>query len=91
MKIENTKRMRDALDRYYRAEFHDLNEVYHHHSKAKEQGMFYCRMLCAKHNGEDLRIISWNSHRFTVGFFGTINGKKAFFYVTPTRDTAMYL
>ena len=91
MKIENTKRMREALDNYYSAEFTELYQVYHHYSKAKEKAMFYCKMLCAKYNGEDMRIISWNTFMFTVGFFGTINGKKVFFYITPTKDTAMYM
>jgi hypothetical protein len=51
----------------------------------------YCMDLMKDHNGHGLKILSFNLFHFSVGFYGEMNGKKAFFYITKSYDRFFYL
>ena len=91
MKVQNTQQIRNAKREHATAEYNELCQVYGSYSRAKERAMLYCMELMAVYKGTDLRIISWNTFMFTVGFYGEYDGKKAFFYIKPNNDYCMYL
>ena len=91
MIVQNTQKIRNAKRLHAVAEYDELGDIYGTYSRAKEKAMLYCHSLMNKYNGKDLRILSWNTFIFTVGFYGVYDGKKAFFYITPNNDYCMYL
>lgn len=91
MLVQNTQKIRNAKRQHAVAEFDELYDIYGSYSRAKENDMLRCRHLMSIYKGTDLRILSWNTFMFTVGFYGVYDGKQAFFYITPYNDYCMYL
>ena len=91
MKAQNTQQIRNAKRVHATAEYSELWQVYGQYSRAKERAMLYCKELMAIYKGKDLRILSWNTFTFSVGFYGEYDGKPAFFYITANNDRCMYL
>lgn len=91
MKVQNTRQIRHAMKVHKTAKYNELWQVYGTYSRAKEKAMLYCKELKHLHYGYDLRILSWNTCIFTVGFYGKYDGKDAFFYITPSNDYCMFL
>ena len=87
----NTKQMRSAYERFLVSMDWYLEDVYSSYSQAKRNAYEYCRDLYNKYNGERFRIVSFNQNVFTVGFIGTIEGHKAFFYITRDYDRYMFI
>lgn len=59
-----------------------LSDCYGTYSFAKAQAYLDCKDFMNDLNGEDLRIVSYSSDFFTVGFWGVVDGKKAFVIIT---------
>ena len=91
MKKQNTKQMRQNYALLQRTSATSLRDVYNSWSYNKEKAYNYCRELYSKYNGENFRILSANTFAFSVGFIGTIDGQKAFFYITKSDDRYMLL
>lgn len=91
MKYCNNKMMKVKYYSYKKSYCYDLYHCYGKYSISKEYAMKYCRELEEKYNGHSLKIISYNTSIFTVGFIGYIDGKEAFFYITRDYDKYIFL
>lgn len=91
MTHNNTKTMRNAYEQFNNSSIFDLDQCYYNFSRAKAQAYDYCIELFNRYNGVKFRITGYNSMIFSVGFIGEINGKKAFFYITPHHDRYIYI
>ena len=78
--------MAEKLRQYSQSNLYSLNQCYLKHSNAKNNAFSYCLNLMRKYKGTDLRILSYNTFHFSVGFIGEYEGQKAFFYITPNYD-----
>lgn len=69
---------------YLRSRNTSLWDVYGRFSQAKRNAFDYCVDLMNELNGCDLRIISYNSQAFTVGFLFNHpeTGRECFAYIT---------
>ena len=77
------KRIKSAYEQHQNSRLYVLNDCYKNPSTTKFDIFSECRQLMRKYDGFDLRIIGYNSMIFTVGFFGYINKRLNFFYITP--------
>ena len=89
MKKVNNITVARAFDRFLDSTDRTLHDVYATYSFAKEKAYAYCCQLMNKYNGYDLRIISHNTNKFTVGFIGCVNDELCFFYITADYDRYM--
>ena len=86
-----TKCMRDAYATYARSNACNLSDCYKSASYAKKRAYDYCLSLVRDYKGVEFGIVSYNCTVFTFGFVGEIDGKTAFFYITPTYDRYIYM
>lgn len=64
-----------------------LSAVYGRYSEAKAKAFDYCRRLCSDLDGWGLRITSYNTMIFTVGFYFVNEfGVVCMAYITPSYD-----
>lgn len=92
MTLCNSTQIKRAYNEFLKGYgYTSLFECYARPSSAKVQAYEYCNRMYRLYDGSDFRILSYNTFNFTVGFVGTINGKKAFFYITSTYDRYMYI
>ena len=89
MKKANTKTLKNAYANYKQSSNYSLYDCYNSCSYAKEKAFNYCKELCEKYNGKDLKIISYNTFSFSCGFVGLVDNKKVFVYIT--KDYNRYL
>lgn len=70
----------------------DIYGAYKTPSIYKVQAWEYCKDLCKRLRGRDLRIVGWNSMKFSVVFRFTdrTNGKEAVAYITRDYDRFAY-
>lgn len=93
----NTATLRRAYQDYCRSSHRTLSDVYGRYSTAKDNAYNYCVDLMEKYNGNDLRIISYNTFMFSAGFtFEVLDSetnevKRAFCYITPSHDRFMII
>ena len=91
------RKVRIAYTDYCGSSHRTLSDVYGHYSTAKDNAYNYCVNLMKKFEGNDLRIISYNTFRFSAGFIfevldsETNEVKRAFCYITPTHDRFMII
>lgn len=74
-----------------KSRLYSLNDCYRNASYNKQCAFNRCLELCRKYDGRHLKIISYNTMQFTVGFIGEIDNKTAFFYITRDHDRYIYL
>ena len=86
-----TQALKRAYISYLASTYRSLNDCYVNASGEKHTAFDYCLHLENKYNGENLKIISFNTFSFSVGFVGFINDRKAFFYITRDHDRYIYL
>ena len=79
---------KNNISRYNRSTAYSLRDVYGRYSYAKEQAFRYCLDLMNKYNGRDLKIISYNTFRFTAAFIfnDPETGVIQFMFITPNYD-----
>lgn len=79
---------RSHYNEYNYSHAYDLFDVYESCSRNKFRAMEYCKDLCNKMNGYGLKILSHNSHQFTVGFEfpHPTNGNTCFAYITKAYN-----
>lgn len=78
-----TKRERAIVNRYYDSTIIDLGKCYHTFSELKRQAYRACVHQYLMDNGDDFRIISYNSSMFTVGY--TIDNGTKLVYITKLK------
>lgn len=87
IQLNFNKQMQSAYNHYKRSKHSDnLLECYNNPSWYKINAMVYCRKLCEKYNGYNLKIIGYNCMQFSVGFECMINNKKHFAYITKNNE-----
>ncbi len=69
----------------------NLYDVYGTFSAAKIPAFDYCRSLCYKSGGRDLRILSANTFQFTAAFRFEMSGEPYLMYITKSCDRAIKL
>lgn len=93
----NTATLRRAYNNYCGSSNRILSDVYGSYSTAKDNAYNYCVDLMEKYNGNDLRIISYNTFMFSAGFtFEVLDNetnevRRAFCYITPSYDRFMFI
>ena len=78
-----TKRERTIVNGYYDSTTRDLGKCYHTFSELKRQAYKDCVHQYLMDNGDDFRIISYNTFMFTIGY--TIDNGTKLVYITPTK------
>ena len=83
-----TKEALYITEMYERSNAKCLADVYGNYSRAKEEAFKYCQRLMEEHNGEDLRILSYNTFIFTAAFimWSEETGEALLMYITPSRN-----
>ena len=77
--------------RYIDSQNYTLTDCYKRHSIRKQVAFDMCLNIMRNVKGHKLKIVSYNSQIFTVGFYGYINNQLNFFYITPTKCLHMPL
>lgn len=79
---------RGAYSAWLRSKNYTIFHAYEKPSTSKERAYEYCLEKFRLYNGEDFKIISYNTFIFTAGFTfeHTITGEKMFYYITPNYD-----
>ncbi len=91
MKHTKKQQIKQAYEHYKKSNYYELSDCYGSYSTAKARAFKYCENLMTSHKGHSLKIISFNSNFFSVGFIGYIDDKEAFFYITAGSDNYIYL
>lgn len=90
---KNARIAKNHYQAYLNSDCRYLWHCYSNPSKYKEEALYRCYNLMNQLCGTDLRIISYNSMQFTVGFefvdFET--GELMFAYITRDYDRFTYL
>lgn len=91
MTHSRAKCMKASFREYVKSKTYDIKDAYLKPSNAKV--FFYNRLkyLFEIQGGTDFKIVSHNTHIFTLGFMLEINSEIAFVYVTPTKVRYIYL
>lgn len=63
-----------------------LSDVYSSYSLEKEMAFDWCRQRMYEMNGCSLRIMSFNTFQFTVGFLGTYKGRDGLVVETASNE-----
>lgn len=74
---------------YLKSSLDTLDKAYGQYSANKARAWNYCRELCYRKHGHDLRIVNANTFVFTAGFEfeDPESGVCKFMYITPNYDT----
>ena len=90
---QQERQARISYPNYRMSKYTDLYSAYGRCSAKKREAWEYCKNLCEKYNGEGLRVIGRNAHRFSAGFEYTDSqtGDKMFMYISPNYDQAIRL
>ena len=88
---EQENRARANYADYRRSTWTEIYDAYDSFSKGKVDAWKYCKNLCEKFNGRDLKVIHKNCHKFTAGFEYTDpeTCEIMFMYITKGSDTAV--
>lgn len=87
-----TKTIKDAYARFLNSDLYTLRHCYNRPSENKQRAFDYCVDLWRKYDGQQARIIGYNTTQFSFGFIGSFDGNRpAFFYVTRDYDRYIYL
>ena len=93
----STATLRKAYQDYCGSSNRTLSDVYGRYSTAKDNAYNYCVDLMEKFEGNDLRIISYNTFMFSAGFIfevldsETNEVRRAFCYITSSYDRFMLI
>lgn len=69
------------------SENYDIFQAYKSPSREKQEAWEYCKNLCKKQKGSNLKIIGKNCFFFSAGFFYLDeNGKERFMHITKSAD-----
>lgn len=76
------KRQQQIFDNYCQSNLRTLRDCYGSYSYAKETAYEACMYRCYKQQGSNMRIISFNSMQFTIGWIFQVNNERYFHYET---------
>lgn len=83
--LSKSKAVKKAFNEHQKSIKFALTDCYKNPSSNKFIALAKCHEFMRHYDGFDLRIISFNSFVFTVGFFGYINNELNFFYITSDK------
>lgn len=85
---QNLRAARCAYSAWLSSKTYTLYHAYAEPSANKESAYDYCLEKFRLYNGEDFKIISYNTFIFTVGFAFTDvqTDEQMFYYITPNYD-----
>lgn len=88
---EQENRARANYAAYRRSTWTELYDAYDSFSRGKVDAWRYCKDLCKKYNGDGLKVISRNCHKFTAGFeyVDSETGEIMFMYITKGYNQAV--
>ena len=88
---ERERNAKGRIEQWRASKATKLSDVYGRYSKAKENAFEYCKELCHKLDGRDLKIVSHTVPKFTAGFEFTDpdTGVVKFMYITADYDTVV--
>lgn len=89
IKKSHDKRIKSAFKLHQSSRYYELNDCYKNPSQNKYNSYQEVKQIMREFDGFDLRIISFNSHVYTAGFFGYIDNIIYFFHITP--ETIRYM
>ena len=81
-----TKKGQNLLARARSNYGEDLSDVYGRYSSAKADAMKDCKKMSEEEDGDDFRIISFNTNFFSVAWDFIYDGKPAVHIITPAND-----
>jgi hypothetical protein len=58
-------------------------------SLAKKRAWSYCKDLCNRLAGKNLKVITYNTNMFTAGFEFALDSQRMFMYITKSYDCAV--
>ena len=91
MTITKNKQIKASMQKWEKSSYYSLYNCYSNYSVFKARAYNYCLDLMKKYEGENGKIISYNTMAFSFGFIGKYEGKKAFFYITKDYDKVLIL
>jgi len=85
---QNLRAARCAYSSWLNSKTYTLYHVYADPSMNKERAYDYCLEKLRLYNGEDFKIITYNTFIFTVGFVFTDvqTDEEMFYYITPNYN-----
>ena len=91
MKTQNTKTLKQAYKNYMQSSNYNLNDIYKSYSYSKARAFDYCKNLCNKYSGQDLKIICGNTFTFSAGFTYSQDNKNYFVFITKDQNRQLDL
>lgn len=89
--ILKKKNLLNELIRYIDSDKYTLQDCYKKPSIYKKEAFENCKRIMNDVKGHKMKIVSYNGFIFTVGFYGYINNRLNFFYITPEKVLHMPL
>lgn len=86
-----TKRERTIVRAYRKSQNRSLSQCYKSFSEGKREAYKVCVHKYLEDNGEDFRIISYNTCIFTVGYVVKEEDKQYLVVITPTKKEKIEL
>lgn len=87
-KREQERTARANIRSYRNSTCYELWDAYGRCSVKKREAWEYCKRLCREFEGEDLKVISYNTYMFTAGFMyaDPKTGELMFMYISPSYN-----
>ena len=85
-KCTNKKFMIISYNSYLKATKDNIWKAYGRPSQEKVEAFGYCKELCNKYKGRNLKIVGQSTYVFTAGFLAVVDGKESFVYITPSNN-----
>lgn len=84
MKLDRSKRMKEAYHRWCVSDKWDLGDVYKSHSREKNEAYTHCMRTMLALNGYGGRIVGYNTNNFSYGFVfkDAVTEKECFVWIT---------
>ena len=89
----NQRTAKEHYNDYLRSNIRTIWGAYERPSRNKEIAFDECEKLCYFNNGRDIKVISFNTFNFSVGFIFTekSSGRKCFAYITANYNRYCYI
>lgn len=84
-----TKKDNGIIQGYLNSRYGNLWTAYNKPSSRKAIAWHYCEAKCREYGGENLKVISRNTSKFTAGFTFRMAGKMYLMYITKGCDRAI--
>lgn len=85
----NERAAMNNITNYNYSTNYSIYDAYDKPSRKKVVAWDYCKKLCEKYNGSNLKVVSFNTFIFAAGFIFTDpeTKKEMYMHITPTYNT----